>query len=220
MIQVKTHYRDVLPHWALRQMRGNERAPGLALTNIFMFIYLQIIGWFYLLKCIAALVPSRYRKVQFQSFFFCFGMGKCPPGISATSAKSTLLSISCSNTFFIDLYQRLCLQSESGRARYNIAWHKILSVCQRRQLLPSAKQNKLVIVHLHHLSNVRFMRKVFRRWQAANQPVFCFDRFLDVDWAERITAMILFWGYATITRGKTTGDPNSKCRVDMGGVDK
>ncbi len=45
-------------------------------------------------------------------------MCKCPPGISDTSAKSTLLGISCSNTFFIDLYQRLCLQSECGWARY------------------------------------------------------------------------------------------------------
>lgn len=81
-------------------------------------------------------------------------MGKYPPGISVASAKSTLLGISCSNTFFIDLYQRLCLQSQRGWARYNIAWHRILSECQRRQLRPSAKQNKQVMVHLHHLSNV------------------------------------------------------------------
>lgn len=128
-------------------MKRNKQAVHTH-TYIFMCIYLQIIGWFYLLKCIRAFVPARHIS----TIFFFLEMGKCPPGISGTSAKSTLPGISCSNTFFIDLYQRLCLQSECGRARYKIAWHIIHLVCQRWQLLPPARQNKQVVARWRHLS--------------------------------------------------------------------
>lgn len=107
-------------------------------------------------------------------------MGKCPPEISAASAKSTLLGISCSNTFSIDLYQHPRLQSECGWARYNIAWHKILfgvpaivrNCCQPR------KTSRLW-THLHHLNNACSVSKFCGWRQAANQTDFWFDEFVD-----------------------------------------
>lgn len=107
-------------------------------------------------------------------------MGKCPPEISAASAKSTLLGISCSNTFSIDLYQHPRLQSECGWARYNIAWHKILfgvpaivsNCCQPR------KTSRLWM-HLHHLNNACSVSKFCGWRQAANQTDFWFDEFVD-----------------------------------------
>lgn len=81
-------------------------------------------------------------------------MGKCPPGVSYTSAKSTLLGISCSNTFFIDLYQRLRLQRVWVSKVQDNLTQKSLSVCQPCRLPPSAKQNKQVMVCLHHLSSI------------------------------------------------------------------
>lgn len=137
---------------------------------------------------------SLWAPVRHNSRHF-FVTGKRPPGISDTSAKSTLLGISCSNTFFIDLYQRPCLQSECGWARYKIAWHKILSVCQHRQLLPSAKQNKQVRVHLQRLCNVCFIENLEQVLQAVTgykSTCFLICRVLFVDWAERNATMILF----------------------------
>ncbi len=134
-------------------------------------------------------------------------MGKCPLGISADSARSTLLGISCSNTFFIDLYQRLCLQSQCGWAKYNIAWHEILSESRHRQLQPSAKQNKQVIVHLHHLSHVCSMSEFFRHWQAANQPVFWSHQ---AEKHGKRSALSLCNSYCT--KGWTTLDPSCQRR--------
>lgn len=108
---------------AHRQMRGTVKAPGLA-HKTFLFISWQIIGWIFLLKCILESVPSCKQEVTAPVIFLL--MGSCSPGISATSARSSLLGISCSNTFSIDSYQRLCLQSECGRARENKSWHRML----------------------------------------------------------------------------------------------
>lgn len=184
-------------------MRGNKQPPGLAHTHTHTFIYLQVIVWFYLFNCIIVFVPWSSSEAHFQSFFF-FAMGKCPPEISATSAKSTLLGISCSNTFSIDLYQHPRLQSECGWARYNIAWHKILfgvpaivSYCRQ------PRKTGRLYMHLHHLNDVRSVSKFCGWWQAANQTDFWFDGFVDRAESEREgeTATTPIRRYATITKG-------------------
>ena len=209
MIQVRTHYRDVLPHWALvlRLSGGwggiNNHLALHTHTHTHTFIYLQVIVWFYLFNCIIVFVPWSSSEAHFQSFFF-FAMGKCPPEISATSAKSTLLGISCSNTFSIDLYQHPRLQSECGWARYNIAWHKILfgvpaivSYCRQ------PRKTGRLYMHLHHLNDVRSVSKFCGWWQAANQTDFWFDGFVDRAESEREgeTATTPIRRYATITKG-------------------
>lgn len=92
---------------ALRQMRGNKQAPGLAHTNTHIhtfYVHILTNNWLLLsVKVHHSFCPFEVQRGTIPVIFLV--MGKCPPGIPAASAKSTLLGISCSNTVFIDLYQ-------------------------------------------------------------------------------------------------------------------
>lgn len=123
--------------------------------------------------------------------FFFLAMGE-------TSSKSTLLGISCSNTFSIDLYQRLCLQSERGWARYNIAWHKNLLVCHRRQFTATSRAKQTGYSALTPPQQCTLYGKLL-------QPVTGYkSTLLDDDWAERIAATVVSEGYAIITKGRAS----------------
>lgn len=90
---------------------GAVKAPGLAHTN--MSDYLRTNNELLLsVKAHLSTAPSHKHKVAAPAV--CFTDGFVFSGDFCTSARSSLLGISCSNTFSIDLYQRLCLQSECG----------------------------------------------------------------------------------------------------------